>query len=418
MQTFESTIEKGVNYLADYLGKADVLSLALDPFKDIATGLIVGYPIYKIKKNIDLSKGYEELLKSRMSKIELLFKPEFLRGYNITYGSAKKGGMSYFDKMGAINNLSGTMFDIFIYSLEATPNFFIDKFYVKDLGEILYKSDTFGSCINKLKSKYEETKIGTYNKISESLKFVKKQDEIKTREGKKNECGTGGWIVNPIMRKFLLEKNAPITYMLTVDTEIKTEEEKRKIKACEPLTKEDTEVIAKESISMPWGIAKVGENGEFKEWLIKPEPYPKIITYVNESGERLQEEKIPFQRAGILWMFKKDGGRYYNMCGGDKAPGSSVGAPLNPQFIDLILEGDEKGVENKEKFKNAVDTESKSFVAALEVCFKDRPKENEISWEKKWNYPMWLPDEYQKNFIGVHTLNHIEKIIVKDISSL
>lgn len=77
---------------------------------------------------------------------------------------------------------------------------------------------------------------------------------------------------------------------------------------------------------MPWGIAKVDERGEFKEWLVIPKHYENTITFIDENGNQIREETLPFKTAGILWIFDYKSGMFI---GGDKAPGSSVAAPLN-----------------------------------------------------------------------------------------
>lgn len=70
------------------------------------------------------------------------------------------------------------------------------------------------------------------------------------------------------------------------------------------------------------------------------------------------------------------------------------------------------------KFKDSVGSEPRRFIAALEIRFKDRP--NVVRWTEGYLYPIFSPtnklrEKYQKDFIGVHRLDHIEEIIVKEV---
>ncbi|HIE37373.1 TPA: hypothetical protein EYP83_04310 [Candidatus Geothermarchaeota archaeon] len=167
-------------------------------------------------------------------------------------------------------------------------------------------------------------------------------------------------------------------------------------------------------MSLPWGIARVDDKGEVKELLVEPERYDKKVIFIDKQGNRIEEKETPYRKVGILWIFDKKRGMFI---GGDKAPGSSVAAPLNPYFIELIRQSKD----NINIFKNAVGEESSGFVAALEVIFKERDKQT-VKWTEGYNYPIFFPKEqrekFQKDFIGVHRLDHVEKIRVKSVIPL
>lgn len=147
---------------------------------------------------------------------------------------------------------------------------------------------------------------------------------------------------------------------------------------------------------------------------MEPKPYNSPVTYIDRNGNRIKEESPALKVAGLLWVFDFDEGMFV---GGDKAPGSSVAAPLNPLFTDLLLQKEE----NKEEFKKAVGEGAEKFIAALEVRFKDR--KTEIPWYEGYNYPIFFPtredqEKFQKDFIGVHRIDHVKEIIVREVSPL
>ncbi|MEM2509100.1 MAG: hypothetical protein QW673_02760, partial [Candidatus Thermoplasmatota archaeon] len=285
-----------------------------------------------------------------------------------------------------------------------------------DIKEILSPIESviripFKEFIEQLQFEYKKLEHLFIRKTAELCRFVSTQKEIGERV--KKELGVGGWIPHPVMREILLTRNPPITFMLAQDHELTYEGEKIILKAKQPLNKDHVELIAKTGESLPWGIASVNEKGEFKDWLVKPQKYDKKVTFIEKEGNRIEEEATPYKTAGILWIYDIEKGMFV---GGDKAPGSSVAAPLNPYFVELIL----KNENNKHKFREI--GKETSFVAALEVIFKERDKQT-INWTEGYDYPIFFPKEeqrqkFQKYFIGVHRLDHIEKIIVKDVKPL
>jgi hypothetical protein len=432
-------LRRGINYLADNIEKAkDILSMIVSHFGGIPAWIFTSYAIHRLETNAKLTRNYEELLEIETGGMSHFFKPEFLRGYKFTFGGAKKGGLSYFDELGNITNFSGTLYDIFSYAFEVAPEFIEDTIkqyipmpkethipeYIKNVGKdyILKTAEdatklTFENFVKKLQFKYTELELATVRGTGEFFHFTERQDEIKER-GSKKELGSGGWVVHPTFRAYLTgerrEGTPPITFMLTKDAEIEGKDKTIKLKKETPLSK-DVEAIADSGQSLPWGIAKVKDrSGEFADWLVKPEPYKNTVTYINSSGEKIREESPALKVAGILWLFDFDEGMFV---GGDKAPGSSVAAPLNPLFTDLLLQKDE----NKKKFNEAVGKEAKKFVAALEVRFKDR--KTEIPWYEGYDYPIFFPtreyqEKFQKYFIGVHRIDHVKEIVVKDVFPL
>lgn len=434
MTTFE--VEKGVNYLADLIEykerMKDVLSLILSAFGGTPAWIATSFAFHRLETNAELTRNYEELLGIEMKRMSHFFKPEFLRGYSFTFGGAKRGGLSYFDQMGSITNFSGTLYDIFSYSFEIAPEIVRDtlKQYIpmpkeKRIPEYIKKvakdhtmkmlegivKSTFGHFVKDFQTQYTKLELITVHKASGLLNLTKSQDEIKGRRGKK-ELGSGGWVVHPGMRERL--QDSPITFMITHDDEIEMEGRTIKLREKKPLTEDEVEAIAESGKSLPWGIAKVKEDGEFYEWLVEPEPYENPVTYKARNGERIPEARPAFKNAGILWIFDFHEGMFV---GGDKAPGSSVAAPLNPLFTDLLLQEEN----NVKKFRDAVGGEPKRFVAALEVQFKDRDK-SEITWREGYDYPIFFPPKYQerfqKYFIGVHRLDLVKSIIVKRVLAL
>lgn len=445
-------LRRGINYLADCIEKAkDILSMMVSHFGGTPAWIVTSYAIHRLETNAKLTRDYEELLEIETGRMSHFFKPEFLRGYKFTFGGAKKGGLSYFDELGNITNFSGTLYDIFSYAFEVAPKFVEDtikqyipmpkmpeekhipgyiipeytKEYIKNVAKdyILNMAKLgvklrFEDFVGKLKHEYTRLELATVRGTGELLHFTERQDEIKER-GSKKELGSGGWVVHPMIREHLTgergEGTPPITFMVTKDAEIEVEDKTIKLKKETPLSKDEVEAIAESGKSLPWGIAKVKDRrGEFADWLVKPEPYKNTVTYIDSSGEKIREESPALKVAGILWLFDFDEGMFV---GGDKAPGSSVAAPLNPLFTDLLLQKDE----NKKQFNKAVGKEAKKFVAALEVRFKDR--KTEIPWYEGYDYPIFFPtreyqEKFQKYFIGVHRIDHVKEIVVKDVFPL
>ena len=449
------------------------VSQLLKYYGGLPAWIVCSYASHRIENNYKLAKSYEELLDMEFSKFSYFFKPEFLRGYTFTYGALKSGELGYYDLLGNITNFSGTFYDVFAYLYDIIPEIIRDEIkehirlpreeklpeYIRDIAKdeainllekgIKIKLSDF---IGKIQFEYNRLGERVQRKVSTFFNFVKRIDE--KREGAKKELAIGGWIPHPTMRETLIEGNPSITYRFVRDTKLEDievyEKEDRRVikfkfngkpmeveirgseeiphlieqkksiefKKEQPISEDDVEVIAKLGLSMPWGIAEVRENQEFKDWLVIPERYKDKAIFVDEKGNRIKEETPPFRTAGIIWVFDYNEGMF---AGGDKAPGTSVAAPLNTYFIELLMEGRDKFKSGKDKFKESVGYEPKKFIAALEVVFKDRKKE--INWREGYQYPFFFPTDdlrrkYQKDFIGVHRLDHVDRIIVKDVQWL
>ena len=126
---------------------------------------------------------------------------------------------------------------------------------------------------------------------------------------------------------------------------------------------------------------------------MEPERYDKKVTLIDKQGNKIEEKDTPYTlycKVGILWIFDKKRGTFI---GGDKTPGSSVAAPLNSYFIELIRESKD----NINMFKNAVGEESSGFVVALEVIFKERDKQT-VKWAEGYNYQIFFPKGQRENF--------------------
>ena len=461
--------KKGTDILE---GLKTTVSQILKYYGGIPAWIISSYALHRIEYNYKLTKSYEELLDREFSKFSYFFKPEFLRGYTFTYGALKSGELGYYDLLGNITNFSGTLYDVFAYLYDLAPEMIREEIkaqirlpreeklpeYIRDVAkdEIINLLESeiktqFNDFVGRLQFNYKRIGERLQRKVSTLFKFVGRID--KKREGAKKELAIGGWIPHPTMREILIEKSPSITYRFIRDVrmeDIEFQEKEGRVvvkfkfngeprevelreseeipdliqknksvvfKREEPILKDHVEVIAKLGLGMPWGIAKVRENQEFEKWLVKPKQYENTAIFIDENGQKIKEKTPPFRTAGILWIFDYSEGMF---AGGDKAPGTSVAAPLNTYFIDLLEEKD-KFKSGKDRFKESVGSEPRKFIAALEVIFKDR--KNVIDWKEGYQYPFFFPTDhlrwkYQKDFIGVHRLDHVEKIIVKDVQWL
>lgn len=207
---------------------------------------------------------FVDVLEKETSKMDYFFRPEFLRGYDFTFGAAKKGGLSYFNELGSITNFSGTMYDIFSYIFEVSPEAVRDtikdfipvsliwKYIPEQAHDVLGHAkncveeagkdaiikgiergirSTFEGFATRLEHEYTRLELRTRRGTAEVFRLTEKQDEIKNRKSAmKKELGSGGWVVHPTFRKILTEKEPPITFMLNSDAKIEMEDKTLELK--------------------------------------------------------------------------------------------------------------------------------------------------------------------------------------------
>ena len=372
-------------------------------------------------------RGYRDLLGWPLEALADFVHPSFFEGYHVTHGTLRDSGFHTFNRYGALQNYGGTMFHLMASAavegagsvLNPVAVEFSKQVYM-DLQPKLSASALWTSFTERASS--NRNKAGLF--VRDFLLRAHQAHDATTLHSRmrpaRRTISNGGYEVSPVMHRVLFGRDARISYVLLQEARLALPDGGTKTVPGNTLLDAGTvqEISSGKFVDDPaWGIGEFDESGNCKRTLVAPRMYDRPATLYRDDVLDVQDfperpDRRAFQVAGAIWAYEKAGAKSTMAVGGDKAPGSAVGAPLHPLFLEKLL----ANPENRKRFRDAVGAQPQSFVAALRFDFIDRPQE--IPWRKRYRYPIYGHPAQSASYIGVHDLRHVKRITVEAVHAL